>query len=199
MLQWVVTGGLVLAIYAGWAGAVMVSGDSMLPVFENGDIVLFTHDNQYEVGDIAVFNIPEGVGQGQSVIHRIVDGSSEQGWIFKGDNRDMQDPWLVRDRDITGKPRFVLPGGTTWLRWAADRSPFVIAGLVTLLTAIATFPSKDKKTEASEAEVEEEGDEAEAQPRPRRRRSTTSQGVDPADGNDTVEHSAVNVGERSVS
>lgn len=144
ILQWVVTGTLVLAIYLGWAGAVMVSGESMLPVLKNGDIVAFTRATSYDVGDIAVFEIPEGVGQGQSVIHRIIDGSSERGWTFQGDNRDLPDPWLVRDQDILGTPRFVVPGGTKWLRWAADRSPFVIAGLVTLMVAIATFPSGDK-------------------------------------------------------
>lgn len=181
------TGGLVLAIYMGWAGAVMVSGESMLPVLKNGDIVVFTHDSQYEVGDIAVFDIPEGVGQGQSVIHRIIDGSSEEGWTFQGDNRDLPDPWLVRDSDITGKPRFVIPGGTQWMRWAADRSPFVIAGLVTILTAVATFPSKDKK-----AEDEPEADDGEAADPPRRRRSTTSQQADPADGNDMVDATAIN-------
>lgn len=136
---------LVLTIYLGWAGAVMVSGESMLPVLKNGDIVVFTRSTHYDIGDIAVFNIPEGVGQGQSVIHRIVDGSSEDGWTFQGDNRDLRDPWLVRDQDIVGTPRFVVPGGTQWLRWAADRSPFVIAGLVTLMVAITTFPGGDKR------------------------------------------------------
>lgn len=140
-----VTGTLVLAIYQGWAGAVMVSGESMLPVLKDGDIVVFTKAADYEVGDIAVFDIPEGVGAGQSVIHRIVGGSAEQGWSLQGDNRDMQDPWLVPDSRITGTPRFVIPGGTKWLRFAADRSPFIIAGLVTLTVAVATFPSRDNK------------------------------------------------------
>lgn len=160
VLQWATTGVLVLAIYMGWAGAVMVSGESMLPVFKDGDIVVFTHDNQYEVGDIAVFNIPEGVGQGQSVIHRIIDGSSETGWTFKGDNRDLQDPWLVRDEHITGKPRFVIPGGTKWLRFAADRSPFIIAGLVTLTVAVATFPGKDDREKRRDRKASSEPDEA---------------------------------------
>jgi signal peptidase I len=144
-VQWVVVGGLVLAIFLGWVGAVMVSGNSMLPGLRNGDIVLFSRASAYQVGDIAVFEIPEGVGQGQSVIHRIVDGSSAQGWTFQGDNRDLRDPWLVRDEHIRGTPRFVIPGGTAWLRWAAERSPYVVAGLLTLMVAIATFPTREKK------------------------------------------------------
>ncbi|MBS3941388.1 MAG: signal peptidase I [Actinobacteria bacterium] len=187
-MQWVLTGGLVLAIYMGWAGAVMVSGESMVPELDNGDIVVFTRDSRYEVGDVAVFNIPEGVGQGQSVIHRIIDGSSETGWTFKGDNRDLPDPWLVRDSDITGKPRFVIAGGVGWLRWAAERSPYVVAGLVTLLVAVFTFPTKDGK-----------GTDSPPPDGQRRRRSKTSPAASAADGKDPVETTAAHAGERPVS
>lgn len=160
MLQWVVTGTLLLAIYQGWAGAVMVSGESMLPVLKDGDIVVFTKATDYEIGDIVVFDIPEGVGAGQSVIHRIIGGSAEQGWAFQGDNRGVQDPWLVPDSHITGTPRFVIPGGTKWLKVAADRSPFILAGLVTLTVAVATFPGKDHQKGKGAKRATEAADES---------------------------------------
>lgn len=148
-IQWVAVGLVVLAIHQGFVAAVMVSGDSMLPNLRNGDIVVAVKQRDYTVGDVAVFRIPEGVGQGQSVIHRIVDGSSQQGWTFQGDNRDLADPWLVRDRDIVGTPRAVVPGGTRWLRLAAERAPYVIAGLLTLITLVVTFPTRRGGDEAA--------------------------------------------------
>lgn len=158
----------------------MVSGESMLPVLKDGDIVVFTQATDYEVGDIAVFNIPEGVGEGQSVIHRIIGGSTKQGWTFQGDNRDMQDPWLVPDSHITGTPQFVIPGGTKWLRFAADRSPFIIAGLVTLTVAVATFPSRDEKDTKG------------------RRREDDPAGSGAADGDESVDGPAVGADDSSV-
>ena len=51
----------------GWASYAIVSGTSMLPTLQEGDLVMARERPQYEVGDIVLFEVDGG-----RVIHRIV-------------------------------------------------------------------------------------------------------------------------------
>jgi hypothetical protein len=42
-------------------------------------------------------------GAGTLVVHRIVGGSSHDGYVTRGDNRGYRDPWRPKPADIAGK------------------------------------------------------------------------------------------------
>jgi signal peptidase I len=90
----------------GPATYVIVSGTSMLPALQGGDLVV-THDRAtYDVGDVVAFQVA-----GRHVIHRIVGGNGATGYELKGDNNPAIDPWRPTDADIAGESRFVVAGG----------------------------------------------------------------------------------------
>ena len=85
----------------------IVSGQSMEPTYYTGDLVV-SRCGPVEVGDVVVYNPPD-VG-GARVIHRLVGGSSEDGWVVQGDNNDFLDPWNPVDEDILGSAVLHLSG-----------------------------------------------------------------------------------------
>ena len=93
----------------GSTNLVVVRGTSMEPVYHLNDIVITRTSHDYDIGDIVVFKIPDGVGEGMLVIHRLVGRRADGTWITEGDNRDTPDDFHVRDGDLLGKPVAVLP------------------------------------------------------------------------------------------
>ena len=90
----------------GPAGYVVVSGKSMLPTLEAGDLVLTERHATYGAGDLVAYEV-----KGKLVIHRVVGGNGVDGYQMQGDNNDAIDPWRPTDSDITGKARLVVPRG----------------------------------------------------------------------------------------
>lgn len=120
----------------GATGYVMVSGESMEPGLSSGDLVLTRRAAEYRRGDVIAFRIPEGdVGAGATVIHRIVGGSAEAGYVTRGDNRDADDRWRARPQDVVGRLVVQVPSAGGWV--AIVRSPPVLAGLAAALTLLA--------------------------------------------------------------
>lgn len=116
----------------GDTGYVLVSGQSMEPGLSTGDLVITRRQDTYRVGDVVAYRVPEGdVGAGELVIHRITGGTS-RGWVLRGDNRDADDLWRPRDRDIVGRALTHAPGAGTVL--ATLRAPVPLALLAGLLT-----------------------------------------------------------------
>jgi signal peptidase I len=125
---------LTLVLVAGWmftlrpvglggpAGFVMVSGRSMEPALESDDLVVTRKQQSYRTGDVVAFRVGDGL-----VIHRIVGGDSDSGFVMKGDNKGGADPWHPTDKDIIGKQWIHLPGKGRWLEWA--REPQNLAAL----------------------------------------------------------------------
>ncbi|MCA1709438.1 MAG: signal peptidase I [Actinobacteria bacterium] len=94
----------------GPAAYVIVSGESMEPRLHDGDLVVAHRADAYSVGDVVAYRVPEGeVGAGAAVIHRIIGGSAEAGYIVKGDNRVGQDVWRPKPHDVIGRMRFDAP------------------------------------------------------------------------------------------
>lgn len=118
----------------------VVSGDSMEPTFSHADLVVVSARDQYQVGDVVVYGIPDGPGAGRNVVHRLV-GRDADGWLTRGDNRDTLDPWRPVDADIVGAQVAVVPSAGRWL--VAAGSVWVLAGAAGVLVAMSLWrPSR---------------------------------------------------------
>lgn len=88
----------------GNASYVVVSGPSMEPAYHTGDLVIARKKPAYEVGDIVVYRTEYG-----DVIHRIIDGDGEDGYVLQGDNNDTIDQWLPTEADVLGEAWLHVP------------------------------------------------------------------------------------------
>jgi signal peptidase len=123
----------------GPASYILVSGDSMEPSLSGGDLAVLRQQDTYHGGDIVAFRVPKGQpGEGGMVIHRIVGGTAEQGFIMQGDNKERPDLWRPRPQDIMGKKWLHLPGVGRFL--VLLRAPLILAllaGGVGMLTVLS--------------------------------------------------------------
>ena len=114
----------------GPAAYVMVAGDSMEPTLQPGSLVVVLRRPDYRVGDVVTYRIGEGdVAAGNNVIHRIVGGDGESGYVAQGDNVASSDPWHPTTTQIVGKVVFVIPGAAPALIFL--RSPLFVASVAT--------------------------------------------------------------------
>jgi signal peptidase len=117
----------------GPASYLFVSGASMVPTLESGDLGVLHTADRYEVGDVIAFRVPEGQpGAGALVIHRIVGGSATEGFVMRGDNKDVADEWRPRLDDVVGSLTVRLPGAGIAIAWL--KQPGVLAPLLAGLT-----------------------------------------------------------------
>jgi signal peptidase I len=121
--------------FGGPASYVLVSGHSMRPQLETGDLVITQRKDTYARGDVIAYRIPRGEpGAGAYVIHRVTGGSPHDGFRTQGDNREEQDIWRPRRRDIEGRLWFRLPkAGSLIAQLSAPIPLATAAGLLTFL------------------------------------------------------------------
>ena len=119
----------------GPATYVIVSGRSMEPALHAGDLVVARKHESYSLRKTIVYDVPRGEpGAGTRVIHRIVGGSEQAGFIVKGDNREGQDPWRPKGEDVVGEMWFHVPrAGIALLYLQTPLGAALVAGLTTLL------------------------------------------------------------------
>ena len=90
---------------------VVVRGDSMLPTYQSGDLVLARSERSYVAGDIVAYRVPsQEFGAGRIVIHRITGTGTGNGFVVQGDHNPSPDPWSPRVSDIAGRAWLVAPG-----------------------------------------------------------------------------------------
>jgi signal peptidase len=90
---------------------VVIRGDSMLPTYRSGDLLVLRSADAYASGDVVGYRVPAGeVGAGHLVVHRIAGGDPSAGLVMLGDNNPAPDPWLPRGRDVVGTAWLVAPG-----------------------------------------------------------------------------------------
>jgi signal peptidase I len=119
-------------VLGGPAAYVLVSGNSMEPALDAGSLVIAFRQDEYQVGDVVVYRVPVGgPAAGRLVIHRIVGGSAESGYVMRGDNTSGSDIWRPAPRDIIGQSEVVVPGVRPVLLFA--RSPIVAASAAAAL------------------------------------------------------------------
>jgi signal peptidase len=78
---------------------VIVSGSSMEPTYLSGDLVI-ARKLEPSIGDVIVY-APEGFG-GAQIVHRIIGGNGEDGWIMQGDNNTFIDPFEPKAAEVKG-------------------------------------------------------------------------------------------------
>ncbi|NNE12465.1 MAG: signal peptidase I [Ilumatobacter sp.] len=114
---------------------VIVSGDSMEPTYDYGDMVLTRERGDTEVGDTVVFEVPEGGANGMLVIHRVVLVDEEGYFITQGDNRSTPDRWQLTEDDIVGHSMLHIPygGHVIWFLQLRTVLGVVIGAIVVIL------------------------------------------------------------------
>jgi signal peptidase I len=109
---------LVMAAIGAWAigtdrvSYVVTNGVSMNPVYYAGDLVIIIKADSYETGQIAAYH---GSRTGLKVLHRIIGGNAETGYIFKGDNNPQLDLQHPTADQMIGRAVLHIPKGGYWL------------------------------------------------------------------------------------
>ena len=117
----------------GPAQFVVISGTSMEPGLHTGDLVLVHRQDAYRIGDVVAYRVPKGeAGAGRVIIHRIIGGSADRGYVLRGDNRKTSDFWQPKPAQVVGKMKVPLPGRPLKLLRSPPWLAFV-AGLVTFV------------------------------------------------------------------
>ncbi len=151
-LRWI--GGLLLSItflvllapttVGGAATYVIVSGKSMSPTFEEGDLVVVRR-GRYQIGEVIAFETGRGV-----VIHRIVGGSGEEGFVMQGDNKESADSWRPTSEDVIGEELVTIPRGGHWARRIAG-SPALLGVTIGGLGSLMLWSPKRRRRRGAHA------------------------------------------------
>src|SRR5689334_1148531 len=97
-------------VLGGRASFIPVKGISMTPTLRSGDLVLLRKSSSYHTGQIIAFDVPQGQPDaGKRVIHRIVSGSADSGFVTKGDYNASRDPFTVPPAAIIGRYELRVP------------------------------------------------------------------------------------------
>jgi len=142
-LRWALMLGVLLVSVPGpWGparlGVTVVSGPSMLPTYDPGDLVLTWRADSYPVGTPIVYGIPAGEpGAGLKVVHRVVGVHPDGSHVTQGDHNEHIDPWRPIDDDVRGRVVLRVPRGGIVLRWFG--SPLLLALISGLLTGASVF------------------------------------------------------------
>lgn len=131
----------------GPATYVVVRGDSMLPTFHSGDLVVLQAAAAYGSGDIVGYRVPEGeVGEGHVVVHRIVSGDAQAGFTLLGDNNPAPDPWLPGLGDVAGRAWLVFPGVGRVITFVHQPAAAgALAASLVVMLALARAPSTGRR------------------------------------------------------
>ncbi len=146
VVSWTVNG-LILAAaiyfwparFGGATSAVLVRGTSMLPNYELNDIVFVREKDEYEVGDIVLFEIPDGEAAGLQIIHRIIGTWDDGTWKTQGDNRPTADQFRLEDEHLLGSPVLHVPEAGRVLQLL--QNTFVISAAVGVGAVMLMWPS----------------------------------------------------------
>ena len=131
--------------FGGRVAYVRVDGHSMNPTLAMGDLAVVRRQSSYRIGDAVAYRIPAGeFGAGAVVIHRLVGGNGETGFVTKGDNKTLRDEWHPRTGDIVGRVQYDLPG--VGARVTQLTRPVYLGGLMAGLTVLTMLvPSRSRR------------------------------------------------------
>ena len=135
-----------------WGGPVtyiVIRGTSMLPTYSPGDLVLVRKAEEYGPGDVVAYRVPEGeFGANMILIHRIIGGTGDQGFVLLGDNNDDEDVWYPKESEIVGRPVAHVP--SVGLVLTTLRNPLLMASLAAGVTvAVIVVPQTGNDVETT--------------------------------------------------
>jgi signal peptidase len=129
----------------GPAAYVLVSGKSMEPRYHTGDLVLVERQSHYHVGEVIAYRVPNGDPMaGSQVIHRIIGGDAQHGFVVQGDNRTAPDVWRPKTADIVGAKALRLPGAVVVLQFL--RSPLLLGLMAACFVFVRVLGFGGEKT-----------------------------------------------------
>lgn len=145
VLGWAVTAALVgVLVWFGWPSTLggcttltIVSGHSMEPTYYTGDLVV-SRCGTPAAGDVVVYT-PPGLERGR-IIHRVVGGDADGGWVIQGDNNDFLDPWRPHAGDVLGIARLHVPGLGRVASILLD--PWAWASLLVVAAGVLLWPAR---------------------------------------------------------
>jgi signal peptidase I len=134
----------------GPAAYVLVSGKSMEPRYHTGDMVLVERQSHYHVGEVIAYRVPKGDPMaGSQVIHRIIGGDAQHGFVVQGDNRTAPDVWRPTQADIVGAKTLRLPDAVVVLQFL--RSPLLLGLMAACFVFVRVLGfGGDKKPEGND-------------------------------------------------
>ena len=143
---------------AGPATYVIVAGASMEPELHSNDLVIAMRQSTYSVGDVVVYRVPAAdLGAGTQIVHRIVGGDPQRGFLVQGDSREGLDHWEPTADEILGKMQLSVPfGGTVLLFLRTPPGIALLAGLTTLLIALGAPARRPAKPRGHPLRVEDD-------------------------------------------
>ena len=127
--------------FGGLVAYVIVNGNSMQPLYQQGDLVIVHKAAEYRVGDIVTYRNPD-IGP---VIHRII-GQQGDHYILKGDHNTWTDSFLPLSADIIGKAWIQLRSVGKIFGYL--RNPWILSIAVACIGALFLFtaiPTQTKK------------------------------------------------------
>ena len=133
------------AALGGPTSYIVIRGNSMLPTYASGDLVVVQRAATYHVGDVVAYRVPRGdLGAGLIVIHRMV-GIGSDGFTMRGDNNPSIDPWTPAASNVLGHAWFSVPGFGRVL--AVIRNPVMLGALAASVAAaiVVTWRPRDRK------------------------------------------------------
>ncbi len=132
----------------GPAAYLVVRGDSMLPTYESGDLLILHSAPEYADGDVIAYRVPKGeFGEGHLVVHRIVGGNADAGFVLEGDNNLAPDPWQPRPIDVVGRPWVAVPRAGAVVAWA--RQPIILGALAASMMVAFVVARPNRQGRAS--------------------------------------------------
>jgi signal peptidase len=169
-IGWAGTAGIVaVLVWFGWPSTLggcttltIVSGHSMEPTYYTGDLVV-SRCGPPAVGDVVVYTPPD-LERGR-IIHRVVAGDAEAGWVIQGDNNDFLDPWRPHADDVLGIARVHAPGLGRVASILLD--PWAWLSLVVVAGGVLLWPNPaDRRTDETPDAERQPADPEPAEPGP---------------------------------
>jgi signal peptidase len=122
----------------------MVAGTSMEPTYHTYDLAITWRTSDPEPGDIIVYKVPDGEpGEGRQVIHRVIGGDADDGYVTQGDNRPGPDIWEPRRGDVVGTVVTLIPKGGLFLSKALKIGNIGLVALAFIAWAVWPRPGED--------------------------------------------------------
>jgi signal peptidase I len=111
--------------------------------------VLVERQSSYHVGQLIAYRVPKGDPMaGAQVIHRIVGGNAQKGFIVQGDNRTAPDIWHPKPADIVGAKALRIPNAVLILQYL--RSPLFLALLAACFVFVRVLLPGDEDEDAEQ-------------------------------------------------